>query len=75
MQPDKLSYLIEVQGKMFVRAHYMLRPVEEGGVFLNLDQVQGGARSDAEVKKSPRRSERLKEKVSASKSSLCVPQR
>ena len=31
MRPDKLSYLIEVQGKMFVRARYMLRPVEEGG--------------------------------------------
>ena len=75
MRPGKLSYLIEVQGKMFVTAHYMLRPVEEGGVFLNQDQVQGGARSDKEDKESPRRSERLKEKVSVSKSSLCVPQK
>ena len=42
MRPDKLSYLIEVQGKMFVRARYMLRPVEEGGVFSNQDQLKVG---------------------------------
>ena len=42
MRPDKHSYLIEVQGKVFVRARYMLRPVEEGRVILNQDQVQGG---------------------------------
>ena len=40
MRPDKLSYLIEFQGKMFVRARYILRPVKEGGIFLNQDQVQ-----------------------------------
>ena len=74
MRPDKLSYLIEVQGKIFVRVRYMLRPVKEGGVILNQDQVLGGARSDVEDKESPRRSERLKEKVSVSKFSSCVPQ-
>ena len=61
MRPDKLSYLIEVQGKMLVRSRYMLRPTEEGGVFdASQSQVQGGAQADSQVGVSPpRRSERL----------------
>ena len=39
MRPDKLSYLVEIQGKMFVRARYMLRPAEEGE-FLTLLKVK-----------------------------------
>ena len=78
MRPDKLSYLIEVQGKMFVRACYMLWPVEEGGVFdASQSQVQGGAQADSQVGVLPRRSERLKlqkEKEEPKSTSKCVAQ-
>ena len=33
IRPDKFSYLVDVDGKVFVRARHMLRPAEKGGVF------------------------------------------
>ena len=68
MRPDKLSYLKDVQGKLFVRARYMLRPVEGGGVpdsdaFQSQVQVQGGAQADSKVGVLPRRSEKRKKKI------------
>ena len=46
MRPDKVFYLVDVQGKMFIRARYILRPAEERGVIeasQSQAQVQGGA--------------------------------
>ena len=63
IRPDKLSYLIEIQGKMFAKARYMLQPVEEGGVSDASQcqvQVQGGAQAASQEGVLPRRSERLK---------------
>ena len=74
MRPDKLSYLVDAEGKLYVRARHMLRPAEKGGVFVNQVQVQGGAQADPEVNEASCRSERLKEKnLIQSKSSKCVP--
>ena len=70
VRPDKLSYLLDVEGKLLIRARFMIRPMEEGGVSdIDIDQVQdqGGAQSSF----VPRRSERIKEKTSIQK---CVPQ-
>ena len=79
MRPDKLSYLVETQGKMFVRARYMLRPAEKGGVIDTSQsqvQVQGGAQTDYQVGVLPRRLERLKlqkgKEGNFSSSSKCV---
>ena len=66
MRPDKLSYLVDVNGKIFVRSQHMSRPAKKGGVFGV--QVQGGAQTNAEVGVLPRRSERLKQKRKESKS-------
>ena len=63
IRPDKLSYLIDIEGKMFIRARYMLWPVEEGGVSdacQSQVQVQGGAQAACQEGVLPRRSERLK---------------
>ena len=63
MRPDKLSYLIDVEGKILVRARHMLRSAEKGGIFdASQVQVQGGAQAESEVGVFPRRSERLKAK-------------
>ena len=59
VRPDKLSYLIDIEGKLLICARFMIRPLE--GVVSDLqNQVkdQGGAQS-AEVF-VPRRSEHLK---------------
>ena len=64
IRPDKLSYLLDVEGKLLIRARFMIRPLEEGGVSdADLVRDQGGAHSDF----VPRRSERLKAKTSAQK--------
>ena len=63
MRPDKPSYLVEVQGKIFVRARYMLWPAEERGVFdasQSQVHVQGGAQADSQVGVLPRKWERLR---------------
>ena len=63
IRPDQLSYLIDIEGKMFIRARCMLRPVEEGGVSDASQcqvQVQGGAQAACQEGVFPRRSERLK---------------
>ena len=61
MRPDKLSYLVDIEGKMLVRARYMLRPEEERGVLdASQVQVQGGAQVSAQEGVFPRRSERIK---------------
>ena len=49
MRPDRLSYLVDVDGKFYVRARHMLRPAKKGGVFVSQVQDQGGAQADAEV--------------------------
>ena len=73
MRPDQLSYLVEVEGKLYVRAGHILRPAEKGGVFDQV-QVQGGAQAVADLNQVPRRSERLKERnlINSIKSSKCV---
>ena len=67
VRPDKLSYLLDVEGNLLIRARFMIRPLEEGGVS-EIDQIQdqGGAQSDF----TPRRSERFKDKNSVQKCSL-----
>lgn len=63
MRPDNLSYLVDVEGKILVRARNMLRPAEKVRVF-EVPQVlvHGGAQAESEVGVLPRRSEWLKEK-------------
>ena len=57
IRPDKLSYLVDIEGKLLIRARFMLKPLE-GGVsnFQVHDQDQGGAHPIEE--KGPRRLER-----------------
>ena len=68
IRPDKLSYLLDVEGKLLIRARFMIKPLEEGGVSdIGEVQDQGGAHSTF----VPRRSERLQKKNSAK---ICAPQ-
>ena len=59
VRPDKLSYLIDIEGKLLIHARFMIRPLE-GGVsdLQNQVQDQGGAQSAEDF--VPRRSERLR---------------
>ena len=72
MRPDKLSYLVDVQGKMLVRARYMLQPVQGEVSDESELQVQGGAHNSPEVGVLPRRSEHLKDKVNTKSVQKCV---
>ena len=63
MRLDKLSYLIDVEGKILVRARHMFRPAKKGEVpFASQVHVQGRAQVESKVGVLPRRSGRLKEK-------------
>ena len=67
IRPDNLSYLLDVEGKLLIRARFTIRSLEEGGVSdADLIHNQGGAQSDF----VPRRSERIKEKTSVQKCAL-----
>ena len=57
IRPDKLSYLIDIEGKLLIRARFMIRPLEASDL-QNEVQDQGGAQSAEDF--VPRQSERLK---------------
>ena len=59
IRPDKLSFLIDIEGKLLIRARFMIKPFEgEVSDLQNQVQDQGGAQSAEDF--VPRRSERLK---------------
>ena len=66
VRPDKLSYLLDIEGKLLICARFMIRPLEGGVSDLDQDQSQGWAHSAADT--VPRRSERMKNQNKA----LCV---
>ena len=47
VRPDKQSYLLDVEGKLLIRARFMISPLEVGVSDQNQDQDQGGAQSAA----------------------------
>ena len=58
VMPDKLSFLLDIEGKLLIHARFMIRPLEGGISDQDQDQGQVGAHSAADI--VPRRSERLK---------------
>ena len=57
IKPDKLSYLLDIEGKFLIHARFMIRPLEGGVSDLQIQvQDQGGAQSAEEF--VPLRSER-----------------
>ena len=71
IRPEKLSYLLDIEGKLLICSRFMTKPIE-GRVsdFQVQDQDQGGAQSAEEF--APRKSERLKNLNSTTK---CAPKR
>ena len=60
VRPDKLSYLLDIEGKLLIRARFMIGPLEGGVSSELINQVQDQGRAHSVEEFVLRRSERLK---------------
>ena len=60
VRPDKLSYLLDIEGKLLIRARFMIRPLEGGVSSELIDQVQDQSEAHSAEEFLPSWSERLK---------------